>query len=385
MDKKIKGMSLLLGTVSVLSLCTMDCASAAQAVNRSNGNYERGIFFAGANACYEVNIQDSSTVSSGNADLHRQEMICFHIGDTETEVPIVNGKASLPIERGQEGWLEISGSDVSGNAVSELRDYIISEDSLPVISYEVLRDAEQHSVRLVIEETGGIISGVRNYQCFLDGKTVVVEKVQREEKELGNGALVCYKVWFEIPLGDMEGHELVVRAEDNCSNQAEKVILTDGIQKDGISVVLPTDISLMMFNGAENIEGSIQSQDIVLINKSAFPVGVKVNQIAYEIEESEEEQKECQLAVRIREYNKEESCVAISENEGMEPVFLQLEEGRESTDAKALLQKAAEWNPIGSVLSPDYGVLRLEGTLGKGNWRDGDVKVNVVFEFERVN
>ena len=50
-----------------------------------------------------------------------------------------------------------------------------------------------------------------------------------------------------------------------------------------ISMVLPTSFDLMMLLDSDDIGGIIQSQDIMVINKSSFPINMKIKDVWYEI------------------------------------------------------------------------------------------------------
>lgn len=360
---------------------------------RNNGHFAQNVFFAGKGAGYELEILHGEGTSG---------TLAVKIGEREIEAQVEEGRAEFSIGPSVEGSLRVSYKGALGDASVELPDYIVAEDTPPIVKSAVLEGEDGKKLQVTIEDAGDIVSGIRGYEYFLNGEKPEDCLEEEIEGELANGTPVCRRVEIAIPIDGPEAYELEVKAEDWCGNQTEKT-LTKGelqeeqekmpsseqmernIEQNGIAVVLPTDISLMVFTGPNPAEGNIQSQDIMVINKNEFPVRVHISQVQYEVEQDEEEQKRCELGVKVREYNKEEEFVEITDSEGGDPFYMELAAGSEDTDAQALLEKASGWAPTGDVSSPDYGVLRLEGSTTQGNnWKNGDLKVHIVFDLERI-
>lgn len=361
---------------------------------RNNGDFEQNVFYAAQGAEYELEIQSSSESVLG--------ALTVQIGEREIPVQLEEGKAVFPVEPGVAGKLQVwyEGAETP----IEFPDYIVAEDTAPLVKSALLEGEDGKKLQLTIEDAGDIISGIHSYEYLLNGEKPEGCQEQRIEKELADGVSVCSRIEIAIPLENQETYELKVIADDQCGNSTEKTMskgdLQDGkgesadlpkeglernIEQDGIAVVLPTDISLMVFSGPNPVEGNIQSQDIMVINRNDFPVRVYIRQAQYEIEQDEEEVKQCDLGIKVREYNKEENFVEIPSSAGENLYCMELGAGLADTDAQALLEKAAEWVPTGDVQSPDYGVLRLEGTTTQGaNWEKGDLKVSLVFDLERM-
>lgn len=362
-------------------------------VARNNGSFEQNVFFAGEGASYELEVSPREGATG---------TLTAQIGEREIKAQVEEGRATLPVESTMEGSLRLSYEGALGDASAELPDYIVAEDIPPVVKSAILEGEDGRKLQVTIEDTGDIVSGIRSYEYLINGEKP--EGCQEEEigRALTNGTSVCGRVEIAIPLDEQEAYELKVVAEDQCGNRTEK-ILTKGEQQEeqdkttpsnvmertmeqnGIAVVLPTDISLMVFTGPNPAEGNIQSQDIMVINKNDFPVRVHISRVQYEVEQGEEEEKQCELGIKVREYNKEEKLTEISDSEGEELFYMDLAAGLEDTDAQALLEKASDWVPTGDVASPDYGVLRLEGSTTQGDsWKSGDLKVRIVFDLERI-
>lgn len=369
-----------------------DDESDIMVVGRNNGSFEQDVFFADKDASYEIQIPLSD--EEKDADVS----IIVKIGESEQEIPVAGEKVCFPIETGQEGYLEIFCDD-AGHEGKVLPDYIVAEETPPVVSYAELESENGEDMVVSIRDDGEIVSGIRNYEVLLDGETLEGCKEVKTEKKLPNGTSIYDKVEITIPAGAETGHELSVAAEDQCGNLAEKSISLDEREDkapqgkenkeqnsidsqqeniDDVFVVVPTDVELKLFTGPNLVKDNVQSQDIMVINKSKFPVQVKVSQIQYEIKRKDKKVPS-DLSVIVRQYEKKEQIRDLGKKDSI-PFYMELAAAREETDAQELLKKAAEWNPTGSVISPDYGVLRLKGTATQS----GKASVSMVFEFEKI-
>ena len=150
-----------------------------------------------------------------------------------------------------------------------------------------------------------------------------------------------------------------------------------------IKVVLPTEFAVLMYEQPGGEEMQIQSQDILVINKSDFPVNVMVKDIQYELtDKSAGSIQGNGLNLSVKEFQKEEYTISYVPG-AFEPIYIGLDKARQETDAEQLMQAAEGWNAIGAVESGDYSILRLAGTIGKSDLSEDAVKVGVVFEFEK--
>ncbi len=163
--------------------------------------------------------------------------------------------------------------------------------------------------------------------------------------------------------------------------------VTEGIEileeSEPIQVVLPTDFVVLMYEepGKEGVQ--IQSQDIVLVNRSDFSVNIKVKEITYEIEEGVEWGTNNWLQLNVKEFQKEEYTVPCL-GQSFVPFHISLDKKREETNVENLMSAAEAWNPVGEVNSADYSILRLEGAIDSiSDLKGKDVEVGIVFEFER--
>ena len=388
----LAGLLLTTNTVTPSQIGEMDKIEISVAT-RSNGRFEQDVFFAGQGAGYELKLE--------NPEEEALEHFSVWIGEREIRAQVKEEKATFSIEPGVEGGLRVSYDGASGNTFVDFEDYIVAEDTPPLVKTAVLEGRDGKKLQVTIEDAGDIASGIDSYEYSLNGKKPKNCQEEKIETELANGVSICKRVEIAIPIEEQEPYELMVKAKDQCGNQTEKTIskgelqgeqkkeqakegLERSIEQNGIEVVLPTDVSLMVFTGPNPAEGNIQSQDIMVINKNEFPVRVHMSQVQCEIQQ-EGEEKQCSLGIKVREYNKEEEFLEIPDLAGEDLFYMDLEAGREDTDAQALLEEASAWVPTGDVLSPDYGVLRLEGSTIQGNdWKDGDLKVHIVFDLERL-
>ncbi len=371
-----------------------DNKSDITVVGRKNGSFEQDVFFAGKDASYELQV---SSLRHGE----NRESIIVEIGDERQEVSVSGGRAEFPIEPGREGYMKIlDGDGDEEDEEGELADYIIAEEIPPVISCAKLERSNSEEMVVSFRDEGEIVSGIQSYEVLLDGAALENCTEVKTEKVLQNGASIYNKVELTIPIGGRDGHELSVTVKDQCGNLAEKIIelgeededvsrekekkeeiSVDDQQdlSDDVLVIVPTDITMKLFTGPNMVEGNIQSQDIMVINKSEFPVRVTASKIRYGVKDGHKEIP-CELSARVRQYKKGEQVYDLRKKDNA-PFSLELAAGRKKTDAQGLLNEAAKWNPTGSVESPDYGVLRLEGTAAQS----GKASVGIVFEFEKMD
>ncbi len=149
-----------------------------------------------------------------------------------------------------------------------------------------------------------------------------------------------------------------------------------------VEVLLPTEFTVLLYKEPGEDVMKLESQDILLINKSGFPVNVKVKDIKCTIKENTEETGEdnC-LFLRVKEFQKDEYVVPY-ERGNFIPFYIGLDETGTETDEQQLMKEAEGWNPVGAVESADYSILRLEGKIGNDKLREEDIEVGIVFEFE---
>lgn len=353
-------------------------------ISRNGGCFDKDnhIFYAGQEAWYEVGIEKNSTVSGGVLPDSVSGRISYQIGNGKYEAEIVDGAAKILIPKGQSGELEIAYGDVPEKQIVEKMEYIISESSSPAMDSKTENTAEGIRVHLTMEETGEVISGIKMYQCTLDGKTIEAKEEETDMHELPNGVSVRKKAGIVISVEDQEEHELTVIAEDNCGNIAEKTVEIGG-KAEVVSVLLPSEFSIIMYEEPDSKEVKIESQDILMINTGEQPVNVKVSKVEFTADGKTIDGEGRKLSVKIMEYGKQDAFMEMGEDGGIDPFTVSLSESR--SNARELMQEASGWNPIGSVGASDYSILRLSGELGEGNWSADDIKVNIVFEFEKVS
>lgn len=179
---------------------------------------------------------------------------------------------------------------------------------------------------------------------------------------------------------------LTVQAFGVSSGDAVQTV-SEGDSEQGtdiIKVVLPTEFAVLMYEENDGSGIHLESQDILFINKSEFPVAVKIKDISYEVTaKSSRTANGKGLNLRVKEYQKEEYVVPYVAG-AFVPFDISLGGACMETNADMLLKSAEGWNPIGEVKSADYGILRLEGSIDDVNLREEDVKVGIVFELEKT-
>ena len=153
---------------------------------------------------------------------------------------------------------------------------------------------------------------------------------------------------------------------------------------DIIKVVLPTEFVVLMYEESDGSGVHLESQDILFINKSEFPVKVNIKDISYEVTAKDSRAVSNKgLNLLVKEYQKEERVISYVAGTFV-PFDILLGIGNSGMNVDALLKAAESWKPIGEVESADYGILRLEGSIDNVDLREEDVKVGIVFELEKV-
>lgn len=149
-----------------------------------------------------------------------------------------------------------------------------------------------------------------------------------------------------------------------------------------IKMVLPTEYVVLMYKEPEQSGMRIQSQDIVVVNQSDFPVTVRVKEMTCK-ERTSGAADGISWALSLREFQKGETVMKY-DTDSFAPFSFELEKAGGTTEADALLKEAEAWNPIGSAESGDYGILRINGETEADELKAEDITVGLVFEFERA-
>lgn len=356
--------------------------------SRNGGSLVDDIFVAGTGAFYELAVSGSVQVSGGDA-CDVQSVVC-RIGDTEYTAEVRNGMARFDVPENISAVLEMYCMDETGAVSPLVEEYIISESNLPQLEAGVeWREDNAAFVKVSVKDSGEIQSGIRQYSCTLDGSPVEIGNGGEKTEWMGltENIQSIAGVEFELPLTDKENHELVVTAVDYAGNMAQETFEVTAA-RDIISVVVPTSFDITLYKGyGEGAEAYVQGDDIVLCNKSDFPVEVSVKQLKINTKSKEDEKgrkKSLNLNLGLLQAGQEEKSIPVADGDNAGVLTFTLAEGREDTDSRQLLSKASEESRVGLIKTPDYAAVRMYGSASYADWKDGDLNVKIVFDFTKA-
>lgn len=224
---------------------------------------------------------------------------------------------------------------------------------------------------------------------------VVSEKDNVEETVLSGGGLGNDTLKNDVSGNDVSGNDVSgndvsgndVSGNDVSGNDVSGNDVSGNdiaqIAEDVITVTLPTEFKVTMFYEDIIGKGFIQSQDIVMINESNFPVNINISSVEYQVNRERADEKEVELSMVLKQYGKEDiTYPLVEEGENIE-LDVPLEKKKQETNTKKLLRQS-EKTFAGTVESADYAIINLKGIMGTGNWKDGDINVRIVYEIERA-
>jgi hypothetical protein len=253
-----------------------------------------------------------------------------------------------------------------------------------------------------LDEEEKIKSGIDNWQIAVDGESVTPETERvlstaklADGKEIVSGMELGIRMTYGT-------HAVSVVAMDRAGNAATEEFTVQIEPEDLISVVLPTTFDIAVLPG--DSANQVYSDDIVICNKSDFPLDVEVSQVQVSVDKSTTASnvlqgtlptggddsvvydltpatKSCDLEMKLLTAYQSEQTFATPEGGTDSVTSFRLADACESTDPKAL---QGVWNTE-SVDSADYAVVRFHGTItgDQDAWKDGDLKVQVVFSFAK--
>lgn len=358
-----------------------------------NGNMVYGVFFAGKDATIEFETLSgtrNSDVSGGDTMSTVNELI-YMIGDRTYSVPVVDGRAVVSVPQNVNGKITFYCVDENGSQSVPIEEYVVSENYLPEIATAIQKDKDGNSyVRVIIEDSSELLSGIREYGYTLDGEVLDPEMNEEEAQwvNLNESFRTLAGFSFDVPLDDLKEHELTVTATDFVGNIAEQTFSVSALPANVINVVMPTNFSMVMFGTDRKEGGLIQGQDIVLCNKSNFPVKVTLKKSKVNLFSEKDElgrRKDCDLTLGLLQAGEDEMSVDLPKGETQDIMSFTLDKAREETDAAALLDESSVNTRLGAVKSPDYALMRVYGSVSQAGWQNGDLNVSFIYTFEKTN
>lgn len=355
-------------------------------ISRNGGELNEGVFFAVSGAWYEVAVSGEKDVSGGDNLQNPSGTVFYQMNEQKYTAEIKDGKAIVTLPDQAEGQLLIW----CDQNQEELSEYIVVEQEAPEVTSTVVEGEEHLSyAEVVIAETGEIVSGIKEYSFLLDGESIDLQPMEDNAVTLDAewGEWSPSQLTFSLPLMDMKEHELKVYAQDYAGNVTEEVYQVMAEPQGVVSVVLPTSFDISMYPAGEE-PGTIKSSDIIICNKSVFPINVVVKTTTVNIDsdkDTEGKEKNCDINLELLEAEQEKKTVMLQEGEQSDLMTFRLETVSLKTDPDELLTQAAEKKHLKLIHSDDYAAMRLTGSMSAADWKDGDLKVKIVFDFKRAD
>lgn len=369
-------------------------------VERSGGTFVAGTLCSSEPVTYTVYFMGG---------VSEDAYVRYQVGALDERVSIENNTAAVTLSAGAGEHLQIWYGDGEGEHLF-LEAYLVIEQQAPEIFYERItkEDGSQYA-HIIITESGENLSGIRECQFTVDGEAYVPDEITVSGTcAMPGGEEVPVLQEADIPLEGHETHEIQARIWDNAGNPALKTFTMKALPEGVISVVLPTSfrIAIRPYEKGENEQ--IYSDDVVICNKSVFPVDVEVASAEVEINHAapwgevltkrvetdggedpdvldldqgtEVLLKDCQIRFKLRQAEEETLLLPLSEGLNGSVARFSLKAGQEGTNLQELMgQRYAE-----TVRSADYAIMNICGNLSEDSgdlWRSGDLRVRLVFRF----
>jgi hypothetical protein len=170
-----------------------------------------------------------------------------------------------------------------------------------------------------------------------------------------------------IEIGETEEE---TETETETEEQEEEKQAPDDV----ISIVLPTSFDITM--NPWNVTEQVSSSDITICNKSTFPVDVQITSVDVSIDKSSPDGDKKGCDIRMELLTSDADTQVFDTPEGVS----------ENITSFTMAGKTDEETDTDESDVDDYAVIRFRGMLNKeasNLWRDGDLKIKVVFSFSK--
>lgn len=356
-------------------------------IERTKGCYMSNTFFASKDSQYIVHFSPESSVKELN----------YQIGAFSDTVSIENSFAVIKIPDNVSDNLEIFCTDQSQNKVVLCSEYVVNENIAPTIHYEKMEKDGNSYALVTIEEYGDIISGLMDCTVSMDGNFInASESSVAETINLFGEYEAISARQYTILLESGKTHNFEVIAKDYAGNTIEKSFSFKKEEKEIVNVVLPTSFNILVLPDEQ--KNQLYGEDIVLCNKSTFPVQVDVTSAQVQVDDvmqnnviesqtnsgsdSSIQNKGFDLSLQLLQADKLTKSITLTEGNTENVASFVLSAKNSSTDFEAI-QKSG----VNEVNSPDYAVLNVRGTINqdmKDYWKNDDLHVKIVFRFNKL-
>lgn len=339
---------------------------------------------------------DAGTVRKG-------ERLYYGTAGKYNFVDVKNGVAQVRLQGPMADWVQFYCQDDRGQKSDSMKLFVVLEADVPQIEMkQQMTETGQTKLSVVLKETGTVKSGIVDVMCYCDQQEMLPEEKTGTEKIEKPGQMYDAVVErsFSLPVGeDDKEHNYRVHVKDRAGNVIEKTMnikRTEDESDDIIAVTLPTSFKIHMNPYSEG-NSQIYTDDIPIVNHSDFDLDVKISSVQVDVNQDNAggEVKTCDIDMQIRENTGGIRLIPQPEQieaEGSQTAFVL----PANTDyGEGVKRSVIDFMPNGvsrqvlpvtSVATPNTAYIRFFGTVTPGTehlWRDGDLNVTVVFDFEK--
>lgn len=369
-------------------------------VDRRNGYIQGGTFYSSEHGCYTFSVTNGENSAPGNLFATWDEN-----GVTqECPFEIIDGIATWEIPSSIDAGVQFGYKNDDGTFVVVAKEYIMAEQGKPEVEIEISK-SDSSLLQVKAEDGGEIISGISEVYVMIDGVLVDEAKTSSQQtREIACGSEVVSSIMKEIKLksGTHEVEVAIMDAVGNGNVVAQRVYaMPNGV----ISVMVPTEFHMSMLSTAEG--NVIRGDNIVVFNNGNVPIEVSIASVDVSVNKQKREdavvkqtvangktldlnsiEKTCDLKMDISMYQKEVETHCTPEGISEELSTFVLQPNRNQIDVTEVRNKVESARQEFVYSEADnYAVIRFRGTYAKGTenlWKNGDLKVNVVYAFRVI-
>lgn len=362
-----------------------DFICEVKSIDHTNGAYIGNIFFVAGDSQYIVHFSPESTVKELN----------YQIGTFGGTVSVTDGFAVMGVPQNISGNLEIFCMDQNQDKVVICREYVVNENISPEVHYEkVEKDGKSYAV-VTVEDYGDVISGLKDCSVYVDGDLIdIAESSVLGKVTILDGCEVVSSRQYTIFLENGKTHNFEVTAKDYAGNTIKKNFSFEKAEKEIVNVVLPTSFNILALPDDQG--NQLYGEDIVLCNKSDFPVQVDVTSTQVQVDHtisdknsqmnpgvsSSAKNGNIDLSLQLLQADKSAKSIKLAEGNTENVASFVLAEKNSATDFEDLCK-----SEVREVNSSDYAVLNIRGTMGqnpKDSYENDDLHVKIVFRFNKL-
>ena len=316
--------------------------------------------------CANDNKIPVDVAHSGETVRTGAEKIRYVYGEKLTYCIDLSANTGIEVPENFYGQIAANYMDAAGNVSDIWSNYFLIENQAPQIqlSQDTFCTAP-YTFWVDIEESGHIVSGIRDVKCEVNGQSYPITNLSTvESTSLDEGLEVPTKCEFSIPFKKEGDYSVVVTVTDNAGNTATEKRAVKVSKPELISVLMPEKFAIHIDPQRLTGREQIYSDDITLKNESNFDVQVTVKKVEVSVQDEVSDtgiRKDCNLYMLAPDTG-EKIILKKGENKGV--YSYSLKKGIQDETCK----------------------IRFVGDTTEGSdkmWKDSDVVIRVDLEFSK--